>query len=95
MPHSRKNWYKWKYNITLEQIDQKLENQNNCCAICKKEFQDEIKGDKIVKGFRVDHNHTTGQVRHLLCQKCNALLGMSNENISILESTIEYIKEFN
>ena len=53
-------------------------NQNFCCGICGKEPK-EFK-------FVVDHNHNTGKVRALLCNRCNIVLGM-------LESTPQHIMD--
>ena len=61
-----------------------LENQKHRCAIC-----DEIPK----KTFTIDHCHTTGVVRELLCNSCNVLLGNAKDNISILERAISYLKK--
>ena len=45
-----------------------LEKQENKCAICRKVFDDR-------KHTHVDHNHTTGKVRALLCNQCNLAVG--------------------
>jgi hypothetical protein len=76
---------KWKYGITDEQFQDKRIRQNNCCAICLKPF---------VKTPCVDHNHATNEVRDLLCQFCNALLGNAREDVFILERAIEYVKKY-
>ena len=59
--------------------------QDNKCAICGESF------DSVIPV--VDHNHNTGIVRGLLCSKCNTLLGMAKDNISILENAIIYLKK--
>ena len=75
-----------RYGLTPEKYYLLFEQQNNKCAICECEFTDRI------KGF-VDHNHVNGEIRGLLCNKCNTLLGMANDNIEILENAIKYLKE--
>lgn len=77
---------KTKYNLTEEEYLGLFAKQENKCAICGVEFTNNI------KGF-VDHDHSTNQVRGLLCTKCNTLLGMANDNIEILENAIEYLKK--
>ena len=42
----------------------------------------------------VDHNHTTGKVRGLLCSNCNTLLGKAKDNVNILQAAIDYLNDF-
>ena len=79
---------KYNYGITIEDYDSKLKEQNNCCAICKSD-KPGGNGD-----FYVDHNHTTNQVRGLLCQWCNFMIGQSRENSEILRSGIDYLQKW-
>lgn len=75
---------KSKYNLTLDEYDKMILLQDNKCAICKNEF---------LKGYPyVDHCHSTGKTRGILCMGCNTSLGLLKENISILKSMIKYIK---
>lgn len=86
----RKDIYlKSKYGITIDDYSTMLKNQNNKCAICGK---DSIENNKALA---VDHCHTTGNVRELLCSKCNFLLWHSNESIIILTSLIKFLKNSN
>ena len=50
-----------KYGLTLRQYDDMFEEQHGCCVICGR-HQSEFK-----QKLAVDHNHTTGKVRALLC----------------------------
>ena len=45
--------------------------------------------------LHIDHCHSSGKVRGLLCLKCNAFIGLAKENINTLVSAIEYLKEAN
>lgn len=74
-----------KYGITLKQYDEMFEQQNEVCAIC---------GGININGRRlgVDHNHKTGEIRALLCNSCNHIIGDAKENIIILQSAINYLK---
>lgn len=40
----------------------------------------------------IDHNHTTGIVRDVICHNCNVIIGLAKENTSTLEKIIKYIK---
>ena len=79
----------YSYQISLEEVNLIFEEQNKKCKICNSEY-------KIVAkhgGLYIDHCHSTGNVRGLLCSKCNALLGLSQDNIVILKNAIKYLEE--
>jgi hypothetical protein len=85
----RNSWLKHSYGITQDQYDEMLRLQNNQCAICQRPQSD------MIRKFCVDHNHTTGEVRDLLCPECNSLIGMAKENKDILLKAISYIEKHN
>jgi hypothetical protein len=74
-----------KYNLTQEEYDAMYNRQHGCCAICGSPERLEI------KLLSIDHDHTTGKVRGLLCLTCNTLLGMCHDDINILAKAIEYL----
>jgi len=57
-----------KYCVTQEQLDEMIDQQDNRCAICGQEFNEKNR-------LNVDHCHQSGDVRGLLCVRCNAGLG--------------------
>ena len=85
---SKSRKLKYNYGITLEEYNNKLKEQGDVCAICKSD-KPGGNGD-----FYVDHNHTTGQVRGLLCHWCNFMIGQSRENPEILSAGIDYLKKW-
>lgn len=79
------------FGITLEQYLLMSHVQNNVCAICKKpESAKDARSGKI-RDLAVDHCHTTGKVRGLLCGKCNQLIGLSNDNTDTLKQAASYL----
>ena len=78
------------YNITLEDYELMLKSQNGVCAICKRPETIKNKNNKI-DPLSVDHCHTTGKIRGLLCRECNRLLGML-EKEKWIEKAKEYLK---
>lgn len=82
--------FKKYYGITLEQYDEMILAQENKCAICGTSSP-----GGPGKRLCVDHNHITGQIRGLLCQKCNTLLGLSDDNPVILWKAIKYLEKYN
>lgn len=61
-------------------------NQGGLCAICG------IDANTYGKRFSVDHDHEDDTARALLCLYCNTIIGMADEDTSILESAIGYLK---
>jgi hypothetical protein len=76
---------KHKYGLSEEEYLGMFESQNHCCAICKESFNN-------VRAC-VDHSHNTGDIRGLLCDKCNTGLGLFQENIQNLLNAIKYIED--
>jgi len=87
----RENKLKTKYNLTLDQYNKMLSDQNNCCKVCNIKFN--INTKQLTP--HVDHCHTTDKIRGLLCMKCNTSLGYLKEDTKIMQKLIEYIKEHN
>jgi hypothetical protein len=81
--------YRDSYGITLEQYDEMLAEQGGCCANpgCNKQEPGGI------GRFHVDHNHTTGEVRGLLCHGCNTSAGLCQDNPVVLQGLANYLEE--
>jgi hypothetical protein len=78
---------KRKYGITLSDYDKMLEKQNGQCAIC---------GTRKVPNcgrFVVDHDHSSGKIRGLLCSNCNTGLGLLGDDPQTLESALTYLRK--
>lgn len=74
-----------KYNLTVDDHAAMVLAQKNRCAICNKESD---------KPLGVDHDHTTGAVRKLLCHHCNAGLGNFREKPELFYRAITYLESF-
>ena len=90
--YQRELQLKCSYGITLEQYNQLILHQNGKCAICNNKETSKNCNRKIKK-LSIDHNHKTGEIRGLLCDNCNNLLGRAKDNINILQNAIKYLKE--
>lgn len=75
------------YNITIEEYNDLLLDQNGRCKICNNE--------STARKLAVDHCHITGKVRGLLCNKCNMAIGLLFENEEIMLSALMYVVENN
>jgi hypothetical protein len=77
------------YKLSFEEVEKLYILQNKKCKICKNEHS----SISAHGGLYIDHCHTTGKVRGLLCGSCNVLLGVANDNITILNSAIDYLNK--
>lgn len=82
----RKYQLKFNYGITEADYGSMLAMQTSRCGICG---TDKLTGKW--KRFAVDHDHTTGRVRGLLCNECNRGIGLLKDNPDILRKAAEYI----
>lgn len=78
------------FGITELEFDFILQLQNYECAVCRIHL-DKYKLQGYRDTFAVDHCHSTGRIRGLLCDGCNRGLGLFKENISSLENAIKYL----
>ena len=79
-----------RFGITQADFDMLLVKCENACSICKRPIS------KLgLRGLAIDHNHTTGKVRGLLCGDCNTGLGLLKDNITILKNSINYLEKHN
>ena len=82
----REKLLKYTYGLTQSEFDKILSSQGGVCAICYK------KENSVSSHFFVDHCHSSGKIRGLLCYHCNTLLGMSFDNIDTLKAAIKYLE---
>lgn len=81
-----------KYGITSEQYDELLASQGGVCAICGQPERSKSRNGHLLK-LAVDHDHETGTVRGLLCDRCNRGLGFFGDDPERLAAAIAYLQE--
>ena len=84
------NNYRHKYNMSCTEVAAIKAEQNNKCAICCKEL---TWNNTDADAAAIDHDHTTGKVRGLLCFHCNRALGMFNDDIGVISNAIKYLED--
>lgn len=80
-----------KFGISFQAYCEKVAEQGNRCAICLQQ-ESAVRNDQI-KALAVDHDHTTGQVRGLLCQTCNQMVGFSKDTPATLRAAADYLEK--
>jgi hypothetical protein len=87
--HCEKNREKhlWlNYGMTIDDYERLLSWQDNRCAICTSEFSSPAT-------THVDHDHSTGHVRGILCHHCNTGIGLFKDSIENLTNAISYLTD--
>jgi len=76
---------KRKYKLTMDEFEAILKSQDYKCDICHTDLK---------SYSAVDHDHETGNVRGILCRKCNLGLGGFKDNIASIENAIKYLEKY-
>lgn len=88
-------YYKKRFGISFSEVKSMLAIQNGCCANigCGCEIAIHPKDEQ--KKACVDHCHTTGKVRAMLCVKCNTLLGHVENTKTVVFGLLDYLNKHN
>lgn len=89
-PNYHSSRLKYKYGITSEEYTTLLTEQDNKCGICRCPGGN---GTKESPRLCIDHDHTTRQVRGLLCSTCNRAIGLFKDDPLVLRTAANYIEK--
>lgn len=82
--NTRRNNLKRKFAMTVDRYEAMLLSQSGCCAICL--------GTNGGRRLAVDHCHASGEVRGLLCTRCNTGIGLFADKEYLLSAAIAYLQ---
>lgn len=92
---NRRKWddygFKQRFGIGLDLYDQMYARCGGLCAICGNPETAMDSRRQRVKRLAVDHCHSTGKIRGLLCQRCNQAIGLLRDDCQLLRSAITYL----
>ena|ERR1035437_7804060 len=74
-----------EYGIGTKEYNELVVKQEGKCLICG------IHQNNLGKTLSVDHNHSTKEIRGLLCNSCNLGLGYFKDNLINLMRAIKYL----
>lgn len=78
---------KFKGKDAAKFYEESFEKQEGRCAICL------VPENGRYNHLSIDHNHTTGKLRGLLCNNCNRALGLFKDNKDILTKAVDYLRK--
>lgn len=86
----RARWRMRKYGVTVDKYNKMFEAQKGRCDICGRSI---VMNDKKARAPHIDHCHSSGKIRALLCIHCNTMLGSAMDNPAVLRSAAKYIEK--
>lgn len=86
MKKGKKLWARLnKYGITQAEWEDILKKQAYLCAICSTNTSGK-------REWSLDHDHTTGVIRGILCGRCNTMIGFAKDSPVILRAAASYLE---
>lgn len=81
---NREKQLRRNFGMSLEDYAELFDAQSGLCAVCLMPSE---------KTLHIDHNHLTGEIRALLCQRCNHVIGLLEEDPDIVLKMYEYLRK--
>jgi hypothetical protein len=86
----RADWIKQKkYGIEPGEFDAWFLVFRGRCGICDKQVS--RGGTKSIDRASLDHNHTTGAIRGILCNNCNAAIGFLKDDVNLVRRAEQWL----
>ena len=80
-----RSWRRQGISLTYCEYEKMLQESEFRCDICN------THQDDLNCSLSIDHCHKTGEVRGLLCRKCNSAIGMLDDNPELLNRALNYL----
>lgn len=84
-----RHWKEYGINLTVEEYNERFTAQGGCCVICGRH------ASTMKRRLHVDHNHTTGQCRGLVCPHCNNIIDIVENKNNLIDKIKEYLNLWN
>ena len=82
-----------KYGLTPIEFEALWLSQCGACAVCSRKLKKMVFGSlQKPNDAHIDHSHSSGAVRGILCRQCNAGLGMFRDSVSALIKAASYLE---
>jgi endogenous inhibitor of DNA gyrase (YacG/DUF329 family) len=85
----RQYYLKHKYDLTLLQFHRIKDEFTTDCMICGAQTVEKSRGRN---NMCIDHDHSTGKVRGILCHHCNCAIGMFKDDVQRMKQAITYLE---
>ena len=81
-----------KRGLTPGEFERRLLEQGGVCAICRQPETAVRRSSGKILRLAVDHDHETGEIRGLLCARCNTAIGLLDESHERLLAAGDYLR---
>lgn len=85
---SKAYWLRKQYSLTPGEKESLFAAQGNKCACCGESNPNSL------KPWHIDHDHDTGEIRGILCFRCNQLLGMLGDTLEKLTDKTTQLRSY-
>lgn len=82
-----------RHGFSQHAYDEMLAAQGGGCAICGRSPQHRLRGRSVRTRLALDHDHTSGAIRGLLCERCNLTIGRFEDRPELLEAAAVYLRK--
>jgi hypothetical protein len=87
----KRAWFmRRKFGISLAEYEALLAAQGGVCGICEKPETVTFRG--VLRSLCVDHDHASGKIRGLLCDRCNFMLCTNGSDLPRLKAALSYLE---
>lgn len=80
-------YYRRTFGLSADDVDDLIARQQDRCAICGRRPQ-------RLASLHLDHDHTNGKIRGVLCSTCNQGLGQFKEDPALLDAAAAYLRQY-
>ena len=84
---------KKRYGITIDQYESLLAQRDGVCWICSRPQTSKPHNAKHPNSLYVDHSHSSGLIRGLLCLNCNLGVGAFKDDAERIEQAVQYLAQ--
>ncbi len=85
--YSRRTNLRRYYGLEESEYDALFDSQQGKCAICQKDLE------RISRSTHIDHCHSSGKIRGILCHHCNTAIGLLGDDVEKMKAAIEYLEK--
>ena len=85
--YARRSNLRRYYGLEESEYNVLFDSQDGKCSICQKQLE------RISRSTHIDHCHSSGKIRGILCHHCNTAIGLFGDDVEKIKAAIEYLEK--